>query len=112
MISPLERLWKDKMNIYRWEENKVNGITKSSEVLKYTDVKCQFSKANLTDTGTNGTPTINNSFTLFCSVETDLKEGDKIIVTQRNGRQITLAVGEEFPYTNHKEFSVKRSDTA
>lgn len=112
MRSPLERLWKDRMDIYRWIDVVVNGVTKSIEKSIDSDVKCQYSKGSLTDTGTEGVPTIINSYTLFCSLETDLIEGDKVIVTQRNGKKVTLSVGEGFPYSNHMEFSVKRDDTA
>lgn len=111
-MSPLERLWKDKMDIYRWVEVIVNGVTKSKEMLLHSNIKCQYSKGSLTDTGTEGVPTLINSYSLFCSLKTDLTEGDKVIVTQRNGRQVTLAVGEGFPYTTHQEFSVKRDDVA
>ena len=110
-MNPLERLWKDKMNIYRYEKYDDDGATKSGEVLKYSNVKCHYSKGSLTDTGTDGVPTLVNSYSLFCGIETDLKEGDKIIVTQRNGRQVTLSVGEGFPYSNYQEFSVKRDET-
>lgn len=112
MRSPLERLWKDKMDIYRYVDEVINGITKSEEKLIDSNIKCQYSKGSLADTGTEGVPTIINSYTLFCSLETDLREGDKAIVTQGNGRKITLSVGEGFPYSNHMEFSVKRVDTA
>ena len=112
MISPLERLWKDRMDIYRWVEVKVNGVTKSKEELIDENIKCQYSKGSLTNTGEEGVPTLINSYTLFCSLLTDLREGDRVVVTQRNGRQVTLSVGEGFPYTNHMEFSVKRDDTA
>lgn len=112
MKSPLERLWKDKMNIYRWKEVVINGVTKSEEELIHSDIKCQYSKGSLTDTGTEGVPTIVNSSTLFTSLTTDLIEGDKIVVTQRNGKQVTLAIGEGFPYSTHMEFSVKRDDVA
>lgn len=111
MGSVLERLWKDKMDIYRHVPTVVNGITKSSEQKIHQDIKCHYSKGSLADTGTDGVPTLINSYTLFCGLETDLKEGDRIIVTQRNGRKITLSVGEGFPLSNHQEFSVKRDGT-
>lgn len=111
-MSALQRLWKDRMDIYRWKGFVINGVTKSRETLLHEDIKCHYSKGSLTDTGTEGVPTLVNSYTLFCSLEADLKEGDKVIVTQRNGRQITLFVGEGFPYANHQEFSVKRDDKA
>ncbi len=110
-MSALQRLWKDKMDIYRWEETEVDGATTNAEALKYSDVKCHYSKSSLTDIGTDGVPTLVNSYSLFCALETDLKEGDKVIVTQRNGRKVTLSVGEGFPYTHHQEFKVKRDDT-
>lgn len=111
-MSALQRLWKDRMDIYRWIEKVVNGVTKSKEELLYTDIKCHYSKGSLTDAGTEGVPTLINSYSLFCALETDLKEGDRVIITQRNGRQVTLSVGEGFPYTDHQEFKVKRDETA
>jgi hypothetical protein len=100
------------MDIYRNEEYVEDEVTKSGSHLKYSGVKCHYSKGSLTDTGTEGVPTLINSYSLFCAIETDLQEGDNIVVTQRNGRVVKLSVGEGFPYTNHQEFSVKRSDTA
>lgn len=111
-MSALQRLWKDKMDIYRHEEYEENGVDKSREVLKHPDVRCHYSKGSLTDTGEDGVPTLVNTYILFCALETDLQEGDKVVVTQRNGRQISLSVGEGFPYSEHQEFKVKRSDTA
>lgn len=111
MNKALQRLWNDTMDIYRYEETEIDGVTKSGEVLKYSGVKCHYSKGSLSNTGEEGVPTLVNSYSLFCALETDLKEGDKVIVTQRNGRQVTLSVGEGFPYPNHQEFKVKRDDT-
>ena len=111
-MTALQRLWKDRMDIYRYEEYEENGVDKVREVLKHSDIRCHYSKGSLTDTGTDGVPTIVNSYSLFCALETDLQEGDKVVVTQRNGRQITLSVGEGFPYTDHQEFNVKRDGTA
>ena len=112
MSSPLERLWKDKMSVFRFVNVVVNNISKSVEQPMGSNIKCQYSKGSLTDTGAEGVPTLINSYTLFCSLETDIKEGDKVVVTQRNGKQITLAAGEGFPYSGHLEFSVKRNGTA
>lgn len=111
-MSTLERLWKDRMDIYRWVEVVEGGITRQKEELLYENVKCHYSKGSLVDTGNDGAPTLISSHALFCSLDTDLREGDKVVVTQRNGRQVTLMVGEGFPYSTHQEFSVKREDTA
>lgn len=110
-MSALQRMWKDRMDVYRYEEYEEDGITKNGDVLKYEDIKCHYSKGSLTDAG-DGVPTLINSYVLFCSLDTDLQEGDRVVVTQRNGRQISLSVGEGFPYSDHQEFSVKRDDTA
>jgi hypothetical protein len=113
-MSALERLWKDKMSVYRWEKSIVNGITKNTlpAVPLYSDVKCHLSKPKLTDTGMEGAPSIINSYILFCALETDLKEGDRIIVTMKDGKTRTLDIGEGIPYKSHQEFSAKRDDTA
>ncbi len=112
MSGPLERLWSDKIDIYRWEERIVNGVTKTVRAkVNDTYVKCHYSKGSLVDTG-SGVPTIVNSYTLFCGLDVDIQEGDEIEVIQRNGRQTTLSVGEGFPYGDHQEFAVKRMDTA
>ncbi|MGE4274105.1 MAG: hypothetical protein AB7E31_14790 [Desulfitobacterium sp.] len=111
-MSALQRLWKDQMDIYRWVEVTEGGFTRSEEVLKHEGVKCHYSKGSLTGTGEDGVPSLINSYTLFCALDTDLWEGDRVVVTQRNGRQVTLDVGEGFPYSTHQEFSVKRNDTA
>lgn len=110
-MSALERLWKDRMTVFRWVEYEENGITKHREEEIETDIKCKYSKGSLSDTG-EGVPTLTNSYTLFCGLDIDIQEGDKIIVTQRNGKRIELTVGEGFPYSKHQELSVKRTETA
>ena len=105
-------LWHDKMNIYRLTDNEVNGVTKSTETLIASDVSCHYSKGKLTTVGDDGAPTLVNTYTLFCSIGTDIKEGDKVIVTQRSGKKVTLTVGEGFPYSMNQEFSVKRNEKA
>jgi hypothetical protein len=111
-MSVLQRLWKDRMDIYRWVEETVGGITKQKKELLYEGVKCHYSKGRLVDTGEGSVPTLINSHTLFCGTDVDIQEGDEVVVTQRNGKQVTLTVGEGFPYSSHQEFSVKREDTA
>lgn len=111
-MTALQRLWKDRMDIYRWVEMTVNNVTGNEKQCMQSDVKCHYSKGSLTNTGEEGVPTLSNAYSLFCGIETDLREGDEVIVTQRNGRQVTLSVGECFPYLAHQEFKVRRSDTA
>lgn len=112
-MSELEKLWNDKMDIYRSEPvtDPDNGSTKNQYMLKHTDVKCHYSKTSLAQIGTDGVPTIANKYTLFCNIDVDIKEGDRVIVTQKNLREIALSVGEGFPYFEHWEFSVTRRGT-
>lgn len=111
-MSVLQRLWKDRMDIYRWAEETVGGITKQKKELLYEGDKCHYSKGRLVDIGDDSVPTLVTSHTLFCGPDVDLREGDEVVVTQRNGKQVTLTVGECFPYSTHQEFSVKRVDKA
>ena len=110
-MNPLARLWKDKMSIYRYVDEVVNGVTKSKENLIAENIKCKYSKGSLTDIGEE-VPSLENRYTVFCGLDVDIVEGDKIIVTQRNGKNITLRAGEVFPYSKHQEFTVKRNDKA
>lgn len=110
-MNPLVRLWKDEMCIYRYVDEVINGITKSKGKLIAENIKCKYSKGSLSDIGEE-VPSLENSFTIFCSLDVDIMEGDKIIVKQRNGKTITLKVGEGFPYSKHQEFKVKRDDKA
>lgn len=107
MINPLERLWKDRMDIYRFTSVVVNGITKKKEVLIQSDIKCKYSKNSLSAAGTE-TPLVINRYTLICGLDVDIKEGDRLELTQSNGKKIKLSVGEGFPYTYHQEFLVTR----
>ena len=111
-MTALQRLWKDRMDIYRWEEKEIDNVTVNKKHLVQSDVKCHYSKGSLTSTGGEGVPTLINTYALFCSLEADLQEGDEAIVTQRKGKQVALKVGEGFPYSSHQEFKVKRSDMA
>lgn len=111
-MSIFERLWKNTMDIYRWTETEVDGVTKDTEGLVLpSDIKCHYSKGSLTETGDDGIPTLISSHMLFCSIGT-VRSGDKVIVTQRNGDKVTLTVGEGFPYSDAMQYRVKRSDTA
>ena len=110
-MNPLARLWKDNMSIYRYVDEVINGVTKSKETLIAENIKCKFSKGSLSDIG-DEVPTLENSYTIFCGLDVDIKEGDKIKITQTNGKITTLKVGEGFPYSKHQEFKVKRDDKA
>lgn len=114
MASPLERLWRDTMDVYRFAESTAGNIT--SETLPgtplYTGLKCHYSKDGLAPVGQTNGPSITNTHTLFCSADADVREGDVVTVTQRDGTKVTLTVGEGAPYGAHRQFAVKRDDMA
>ncbi|MFY9295657.1 MAG: HK97 gp10 family phage protein [Caldicoprobacterales bacterium] len=55
-MNVLRRLWKDKMDIYRWVETVEGGITRQKEVLVHEGIKCHYSKGSLSDVGEDGVP--------------------------------------------------------
>jgi len=104
--------WKDTMDIYRYVDEVVNGVTKNKKVLLSDSVKCHYSKKSLNALNSSGIPDIVTTHVIFCSIETDIKEGDYVEVTLRNGRKVSLTIGECFPYSNKYECLVKRNDKA
>lgn len=108
MNNPFERLWKDRMEISGWEEYEENNITKHREVSKG-DIKCHYSQGALAETGDSGVPTLNSNHKLFCPLGV-VSEGDKVVVTQSNGKIVNLTIGEGFPYRGGMQHTVKRSD--
>lgn len=111
MTSVLRRLWTDRMDVYRHYSEKEGKVTKHKTTKIISGVPCHFSMRSLVDVG-DGVPALVNSYKLFCGLEVDVREGDEIVVTQRNGRQIKLTVGECMPYSTHQEFAVKRTEKA
>ncbi|PHV72181.1 hypothetical protein CS063_01520 [Sporanaerobium hydrogeniformans] len=108
-MNPLARLWKDKMTVYRFQEITEGDITHEKDGMVCDNIPCKYSKSSLTE-ASEGAPQLVNRHILFCARDTDIKEGDKVVVTQRNGNTVELAVGEGFPYTSHIEFSVERKE--
>lgn len=111
-MSALKKLWKDKMDIYRYVEITVSNVTKSKEDKIHSNEPCHYSKKSLGNSGEEGIPILESTHTLFCGLDTDIIEGDRVIITKPNGKVFTFKVGEGFPYTTHMEFSLKRDDTA
>lgn len=104
--------WKDKMSIYRWGDFIENGITKHKKVLISDSVKCHYSKKSLNALNSSETPDLESTHMIFCSIKTDIKEGDYVEILLKNGTQVNLTIGECFPYSNKYECLVKRDDKA
>ncbi len=108
MRSLFERLWKDSMYVHGWVVFTENNITKHKEIVKKSNIRCHYSQATSTITGDSVTA-IDNTHKLFCSAGV-VAEGDKVVVTQRNDKIVTLTVGEGFPYQGGVQYRVKRRD--
>ena len=55
-MNSLARLWKDKMNIYRYVDEVIEGITKNKEKLIAENIKCKYSKGGLSNIGEDEVP--------------------------------------------------------
>jgi hypothetical protein len=110
--SILEKLHKDKMTIFRYEEVKVNGITRMQDVEKYIDVPCRLSKKQLSGISDENTPILTIAHKVFTSPSVDVLEGDKLVIKQKSGRIYTFKAGESFPYSSHIEIDVQKEETA
>lgn len=109
-MSIFERLWKDRMDIYRHSEVIVNNVTKSEEQLIESNIKCHYSAGSLANTESE-VPSLVSSHKLFCN-NNKIMAGDTVIVTQRDGNKVNLKVGEGFPYSGGAQHTVKRVETA
>lgn len=109
MSNPFERLWKDSMEVTGWEEYTENNITKHREIPK-SSVKCHYSQGSLSETDNKEVPVLSSTHKLFCPSGI-VSEGDKVVVTQKNGKIVNLTIGEGFPYQGGMQHVVKRSDT-
>lgn len=105
MTNPFEALWRDTMDIYRY-----NDDGSLPDVPAHAGVKCHYSMGTVQPVGTDSAPTMQSTNKLFCATGVDIKPGDYVEVTQRNGAKVNLTVGEGFPFTYNQELSVTRSD--
>ncbi len=108
----LAQTYFDTCSIYRYEPVVVNGVTRSTAVLKYSDIACSLSQGSLVKaTGENAAEISANS-KVFCRPEVDLKEGDKLVILQQGSQYPKeYKAGEIFMYANsHLEARVTRTD--
>ncbi len=114
IADELAKTYNDSCDIYRFENTKVNGITKNQRVLKYSGVSCALSKDSLSKVVKKDVAEINTAQTIFTRPEIDIQEGDVLLITQNGSvtpREYTA--GEKFLYSgSHQEVKVSRSDKA
>lgn len=111
MYNPYEAMYDATMDVYRWQEVEVDGFTKQKTVKISTGRPCRYSSSGQVATGSPA-PSIQNSHKLFCGLEEDIREGDRIVITLRTGKTIEVSLGECHPYTYQWQCEIKRDDDA
>lgn len=111
MLNPYAVMYDAKMDVYRWTDVEVDGITKQVRVAVATGRPCRYSSSGQVSVGAPN-PAIGNSHTLFCGLEEDVREGDQLLVTLRAGKTVEVDLGECHPYTYQWQCEVKRDDNA
>ena len=112
MLNPYEVLYDSMMDVYRYQNAKDDaGFDTSGDVGVASKVKCRYSLSGQNTAGLP-VPSVSANNQLFCGLETDIQEGDKVVVTLRNGKEIHLRVGEVHPYTFQCQCRVERDEKA
>lgn len=111
MYNPYEVMYDARMDVYRWQDLEVDGITKMQKVQLYAGRKCRYSSSGQAPTGVP-VPSITNSHKLFCGLNEDIQEGDHLVITLRTGKVIEVDLGECHPYTYQWQCEIKRDDNA
>lgn len=108
----LAQTYFDTCSIYRYEQTVTGGITRQAEVLKYSNVKCALSQGSLVKATGDNAAEISASSKVFFTPDTDVKEGDKLMITQQGASYAKeYKAGEVFSYYgSHIEVRVSRSD--
>lgn len=112
IADELAKTYNDSCDIYRFENTKINGITKSQRVMKYSGISCALSKDSLSKIVIKDAAEINSGQTLFTRPETEILEGDILLITQSGTTTPReYKTGEIFTYSgSHKEIKVSRND--
>jgi len=113
MTTPLSILWNHTLEVYRFEEEVINHITKSKEMLIASNIPCKFSVGSLSVTdNVSGQPKMINTYTVFCDISVDIRSGDILVISLNNTDKIRVTAGESFSFTAHREVKVERDDCA
>ena len=107
MINPYEMMYDSRMDVYRYQDTTgSDGFGMSGETCVASGIKCISAQSNA------GVPVpgVQTSNQLFCGLGTDIREGDKVIVTLISGQQVALRVGEAHPYSFQYQCRVERNE--
>lgn len=110
----IERLYTDRVTVYRYEKIK-NPVTKETELVLntvYVDQPCRLSQRTLAANGqTEAENIIQYETKLFIAPELEIRQGDMLEVARGNVTRRYTA-GEPFVYPTHQEISIQRKDWA
>lgn len=110
MLNPYEILYDSMMDIYRYQNAKdAAGFDTSGSICVASGMKCRYSISGQSTAGLP-VPFVSASNQLFCGLETDIQEGDKVVVTLRDGKEVQLRVGEVHPYSFQYQCRVERDE--
>ncbi|MGL5436596.1 MAG: hypothetical protein ACRDBO_14525 [Lachnospiraceae bacterium] len=111
MYNPYAVMYDAKMSMERWVDIEENGITKQVKQTVATERPCRYSSSGQVALG-NPNPSIQNSHRLFCGINEDVKEGDRLTITLSNGIVRIVDLGECHPYSYQWQCEIKRDDNA
>lgn len=111
MVNPYAVMYDARMTVKRWRDKEVDGYTRQELYVVAEGVPCRYSSSGQVPTGMP-TPSIQNSHRLFCGLDADIQEGDRIEVTLRTGKVVEVTLGECHPYTYQWQCEIKRDDNA
>lgn len=111
MVNPYAVMYDARMTVKRWRDKEVDGYTRQELYVAAEGVPCRYSSSGQVPTGVPN-PSIQNGHKLFCGLDADIQEGDRIEVTLRTGKVVEVTLGECHPYTYQWQCEVKRDDNA
>lgn len=109
MYNPYEIMYDATMDVYRMKPVEIDGFTEHEEVQVLHNVRCRYSSSGQV-AARSPDPLIITSKILFCGIDADIKEGDRVVVHLRTGKAIVLRLGECHPYSYQWQCEVTRED--
>lgn len=89
----LDKLRKDKCDIYRNVEIERDSITSFERQIMYQGVRCRLSTSNPVINATETTASTLNAYTVFFNPTVDVQVGDKLVITTAIGYTYELYAG-------------------
>ncbi len=111
MRNPYEVMYDARMDVYRHQEVTEGDFTKHKPVLIASGRKCRYSSSGQVSKG-GPNPSIINSHKLFCGLDEDIREGDRLVISLRGDKKVEVELGECHPYTYQWQCEVKRDEEA